>query len=111
MSCFGIEGTGRAVSCSLLGVVGTGQVPSALSVQDSSGLSVSGVNVLLLLDVRFLWRSRSISWTQDITYAGINTMDAVFPSRASAMPSTSISTTALSCARTSLSLSSPNCEA
>lgn len=38
-------------------------------------------------------------------------MDAVFPLRASAMPFTSISTTALSCARTSLSLSLPNCEA
>lgn len=109
-SCFGIQGTGRAVSCSLPGVVVTG-VPSALLVQDSSGLSVCGPHLVLLLDVHLLWLSRSISWTRGITYAGINTMDAVFPSRASAMPSTSISTTASSCARTSLSLSSPNCEA
>lgn len=36
MSRFGIQGTGRAVSFSLLGLVGTEQVPSALSVQDSS---------------------------------------------------------------------------
>ncbi|XP_028905684.1 inositol hexakisphosphate kinase 1 isoform X2 [Ornithorhynchus anatinus] len=47
-------------------------------------------------------RLRSSSWTRGITYVGISTMAVGFRSKASATPSTSISTMAWPCGKTSL---------